>query len=311
MTTSERLRVALLYGGTSGEREISIASAEGAYEALCEGGHLVERIDTADKSQLGRLFKEQFDVAFICLHGRMGEDGSIQGLLEHVGIPYTGSGVLGSALALDKARAKVHYRAAGLRTPRGLTVHQDDRLPVDWIIEAVGLPCVVKPSTEGSALGVFVVTTPDELSASIEQASALDSAVLVEEYIAGVELTVAVLGNRELEALPVIQIVPAHEFYDFESKYAEGGSRHICPAEISEEATAEAQRLAMEAHVALGCRGMSRSDIIMNARGELYLLETNTIPGMTKTSLLPDAARVAGMSFPQLCERLVNLALER
>ncbi|MDD7368794.1 MAG: D-alanine--D-alanine ligase [Berryella intestinalis] len=306
----ENCKVALLYGGTSGERSISIASGEGSKAALIEAGYQVTMIDTAEKAQIMRLFSEDFDVAFLCLHGKMGEDGTVQGLLEYAGIPYTGSGVLSSALSMDKAKAKVMYEAAGLPTPPSIYLERGKPYVVDEIVQKLGVPCVVKPATEGSALGVFIVEREADLKHRIEEAFAIDDHLVVEKYIKGVELTAAVLGNEDTEALPVIEIVPSHEFYDFESKYAPGGSQHICPARLSDGDTARVQQLAIDAHKVLGCLGVSRTDMIQDAEGEIWLLETNTIPGMTSTSLLPDAARAIGLDFPRLCSKLVELALE-
>lgn len=305
----ENCKVALLYGGTSGERSISIASGEGSKAALIEAGYQVTMIDTAEKAQIMRLFSEDFDVAFLCLHGKMGEDGTVQGLLEYAGIPYTGSGVLSSALSMDKAKAKVMYEAAGLPTPPSIYLERGKSYAIDEIVQKLGVPCVVKPATEGSALGVFIVEREADLKHRIEEAFAIDDHLVVEKYIKGVELTAAVLGNEDVEALPVIEIVPSHEFYDFESKYAPGGSQHICPARLSDGDTARVQQLAIDAHKVLGCRGVSRTDMIQDAEGDIWLLETNTIPGMTSTSLLPDAARAVGLDFPRLCSKLVELAL--
>lgn len=308
--TPDTCRVALIAGGKSGEREISLASGAGAKDALEEAGFPVTVIDPAESEDLKKLIDGEFDVAFICLHGKYGEDGTMQGMLEIIGIPYIGSDVWSSALAIDKVKAKVFYEQEGIRTPGSVTLQSANQMTVDEIIGAVGRHCVVKPATEGSALGVFIVSNEEELQQAIEKAFAIDKEVLVETYIEGDEYTVAVLGNQEPEALPVIQIVPANEFYDFESKYSEGGSQHLCPAPLSDEAAEEVKRMAVDAHRALGCRGVSRSDFILDSDRRFWILETNTIPGMTKTSLLPDAARAAGMSFSQLCTRLVELAFE-
>ncbi|WP_139651398.1 D-alanine--D-alanine ligase [Raoultibacter phocaeensis] len=313
--TPHTCKVALIAGGKSGEREISLASGEGAKEALEQAGFPVTSIDPAKREDLVALIEGDFDVAFLCLHGKYGEDGTMQGMLEIIGLPYIGSDVWSSALAMDKSKSKVFYEQAGLRTPRSVTLYAADRveneMPHKAITAAVGERAVVKPATEGSALGVFIVTGEAEIAAAIEKAFEIDSEVLVETYIEGDEFTVAVIGNDEPEALPVIKIVPTNEFYDFESKYAPGGSQHLCPAPLSDEQTAEVQRMAVDAHKALGCRGVSRSDFILDSEGAFWLLETNTIPGMTGTSLLPDAGRAAGMSFPELCTKLIKLALER
>lgn len=304
------INVALLAGGASGERDISLASGEGARAALEEAGFTVTSFDPANKEDLKALIDGQFDVAFLCLHGRYGEDGTIQGLLEILGIPYIGSGVWSSALAMDKVRAKVFYRHFGINTPVSATLYRGKAYDVDAVIDRVGFPCVVKPANEGSALGVHIVESKQALQQAIHDVFEIDYELLVETYIKGTELTVSVIGNDNPKALPIIEIVPKNEFYDFESKYAPGGSEHICPARISEEDTAKVKEIAVAAHKALGCRGVSRTDIIMDEQGVCWVLETNTVPGMTSTSLLPDSARAAGYSFPQLCVKLIEFALE-
>lgn len=307
----EDLRVALLAGGASDEREISLASGRGAGNALREAGFSVTEFDPAEKKDLQNLIAGNYDVAFLCMHGKMGEDGTLQGFLEMIGLPYIGSGVWSSALAMDKAKSKLFYENAGIQTPVSVTLYSPDDMSVEDILSTVGESCVVKPATEGSALGVYIVKGADEVKDAIEKAFELDSEVLVETFVKGTELTIAVLGKEQLEALPVIQIVPRNEFYDFESKYAPGGSQHLCPAPLNAEATEKVQAMAKAAHRVLGCSGISRSDFIMDENGEFWILETNTLPGMTETSLLPDAARAAGIEFPELCTRLIELALEQ
>lgn len=307
----EDLRVALLAGGASDEREISLASGRGAGNALREAGFSVTELDPAEKKDLQNLIAGNYDVAFLCMHGKMGEDGTLQGFLEMIGLPYIGSGVWSSALAMDKAKSKLFYENAGIQTPVSVTLYSPDDMSVEDILSTVGESCVVKPATEGSALGVYIVKGADEVKDAIGKAFELDSEVLVETFVKGTELTIAVLGNEQLEALPVIQIVPRNEFYDFESKYAPGGSQHLCPAPLNAEATEKVQAMAKAAHRVLGCSGISRSDFIMDENGEFWILETNTLPGMTETSLLPDAARAAGIEFPELCTRLIELALEQ
>ncbi|MGI6045797.1 MAG: D-alanine--D-alanine ligase family protein [Eggerthellaceae bacterium] len=303
-------KVALLAGGDSGEREISLASAEGAKKALTEAGFKLELLDTARREDLGRLITEDFDVAFICLHGKNGEDGTIQGMLEILGIPYTGSGVWSSATAMDKTKAKDVYIKNGIPTPKATRLVRGLPYKISNIVNEVGLPCVVKPATDGSALGVHMVFDEKDLGAAIEETFKIDSLVIVERYVSGKELTVAVIGNDDAYALPVIEIVPINSFYDFESKYAPGGSKHICPAQIGKKETELLQNLAVRAHEVLECKGMSRTDFILDDSGAAWTLETNTIPGMTSTSLLPDAAKVAGISFAELCTELIALALE-
>ncbi len=310
MNADGTLTVAVLMGGRSGEREVSLNTGAQVSQALATLGHEVVRIDARDEAFIGQLVDAAPDVVFICLHGRLGEDGTVQGLLELLGMAYVGSGVLASALAMDKVMSKHFFAYAGLPTPDYVHLRPGDTADTAAITAALGEKTVVKPANEGSALGVTIAHEPSELDAAIAEAFRFDDSVLVERFVAGVEVTVGVLGNDELIALPTLEIVPEHEFYDYESKYVPGMSRHIIPARVKPEVAEECQRIAVEAHRALGCRGMSRADTIVDAEDTVWLLETNTIPGMTTTSLLPDAARAAGMEFPELCERLVRLALE-
>ncbi len=304
-------RVALLAGGKSNEREISLASGDGAREALLAADFSVVDIDPANSNDLKRLIEEHFDVAFLCLHGKYGEDGTVQGLLDIIGIPYTCSGVWSSALAMDKPKAKVFYEKSGVPTPPSVTVCKGQSVDVSSIVAQLGEHVVVKPGNEGSAIGVFIVEGKDSIKGALQKALEIDDEVLVERYISGTELTVAVLGNDDPVALPIIEIIPKSAFYDFESKYAADGSQHICPARLPLEVAEKVQKEAVKAHKALSCRGTSRSDFILEEDGSCWCLETNTIPGMTATSLLPDAAKAAGMSFPELCKKLIELALEK
>lgn len=304
------VRVALLAGGTSGEREISLKSGEGAREALEEAGFIVEAFDPAKKDDLKALIDGNFDVAFLCLHGRHGEDGSLQGFLEMIGLPYTASHILSSALAMDKTKAKVFYERAGIPIAPSVDVVRSEGYDVEGIVAKLGEHVVIKPANEGSSLGVEIVEHKDELGPAIERAFAFDELVLVEQFKEGVEVTAAVIGNDNPQALPLVQMVPKNDFYDFESKYAPGGSEHICPAPLDDAITAKVQDLACRAHKALGCSGVSRTEFIIDSNGECVILETNTIPGMTATSLLPDAAKVAGITFPELCQKLIEYALE-
>ena len=302
-------RVALLAGGKSKEREISLASGRGAKSALETAGFEVTTLDPADKEDLKRLIDGGYDVAFLCLHGENGEDGTIQGLLELIGMPYTGSGVWASSLAMNKSKAKAAFGRAGLKTPPSYKVTNKDEIDPKAIVEKLGEHCVVKPNSAGSALGVTIVENAEELEKAIIEVLKIDEMALIERYIAGKELTIAVIGGDDIEALPIIEILPTHAFYDFESKYAPGGSKHICPARLNAEDTRRIRGYAVTAHRALECRGVSRSDFIMEEDGTCWILETNTIPGMTETSLLPDAARAAGISFPDLCCRLIRIAM--
>lgn len=305
-----KCRVALLAGGTSGEREISLASGKGAGEALREAGFIVEELDPAEKDDLRKLIDEPFDVAFMCLHGKGGEDGVLQGFLETIGLPYTGPGVWSSATAMNKAQSKLFYQRAGIPTAPYQYVQKGEPYSAEEIVLAMGGSCVVKPATEGSALGIYIVEGAAAVDEAIQKVFEIDERVVVEKYLSGMELTVAVLGNKDPFALPIIEIVPKAEFYDFESKYAPGGSQHICPAPLDENLTEQVMAAAVSAHKALQCTGVSRSDFILDGEGIPWILETNTIPGMTATSLLPDAARAAGISFPELCMKLIEYAFE-
>ena len=306
--------VAVLYGGTSGERPVSLNSGSSCAKALEGLGFKVTLIDTADTQDLSRLITDEFDVAFIALHGRGGEDGTIQGFLETLGIPYTGSGILASAQAINKSKTKELYAQAGLPVADSVTVGKGDPLNDDdlaGIMDEIGIPCVVKPATEGSSLGMTIVKDPADMRGAIDTALGVDDEAMVEQFIEGLELTVGVMGNDEPQALPVIQIVPTEdEFYNFHAKYAAGGSTHLCPAPISPELTEQLQNLAVAAHMVLGCKGVTRTDILVKDDGSCWILETNTLPGMTGTSLVPDAARAIGIEFPELCEKIVAMALE-
>lgn len=305
------MKVAVLFGGVSGEREVSLTSGKGMVDALKERGHDVVAIDFHPK-RANELLTLEVDVVVSALHGKYGEDGRVQSLLEMAGIPYTGSGVLASALAMDKARAKIIFAASGIRVARDVLIESIDTIEQkirEWGDE---FPCVVKPAQEGSSNGLTIAMNASMLREGIEKAFRCDSAVLIEQYIKGKELTVPVIGNfGKEEALPVIEIIPKNEFYDYESKYTEGGSVHVCPAEISNDLTKEVQDAAVLAHRALGCSGYSRSDFLVSEDGLAYILETNTLPGMTPLSLFPDSARTVGISYGELLDRFIELALEK
>ena len=221
---------------------------------------------------------------------------------------------MASATAVNKGKAKSVYEAAGLRVAPSAVIGKGDELDASDLHEIateIGIPCVVKPTTEGSSLGMTIVRDEADLQKAIDLALSVDDEAMVEAFIEGIELTIGVIGNDNPRALPIIQVVPTEDdFYNFHAKYAEGGSKHLCPAPVSPEVTESVQALAVAAHSVLGCRGISRSDIMMDSRGDCWLLETNTLPGMTNTSLVPDAAKVVGMDFPHLCEKIIALALE-
>jgi len=308
----KKLTVALLAGGKSAEREVSLSSGEQVFQELDQGRYEVLRYDPRD--DLPRLAQEaaRIDVALIILHGRLGEDGTIQGFLELLGIPYQGSGVLSSAIAMNKVLSKHLYQQAGLPVAPSVVLDRTAAQAAARVLEELGLPVVVKPEHEGSSIGLSIVRRTDQLSKALEDAWRFDRRCLVEKFIPGIEITGGVLGNDTLEALPLIEIVPgaAHEFFDYAAKYTPGASEEICPARLSPELTAKARDYARRAHRALFCRGYSRTDMIVSGQ-EIVVLETNTIPGMTRTSLFPQAAAAVGMSFSNLLDRLIELALER
>jgi D-alanine-D-alanine ligase len=314
--TDRATGIALLYGGTSSEREVSIASGSGVREILEAEGFSVSFIDTGAPGFIDELLTARPDVAFIALHGKGGEDGCIQGLLETLGIPYTHSGVEASALAMDKQVSKILYRASGLVTAEFSVVRKGQfsaNAHADSLLGAIGLPCVVKPVCDGSSFGVSIPKTRDEFLRALDDGFEVGDTLLVEQFIRGVEVTVPVLGNdyEELFALPVVEIVPKNEFYDYESKYAEGGSEHIIPARVTKVETAACQQAAIDAHDTLGCSGVSRTDMIVAEDGTPWIIETNTIPGMTRTSLIPEAARTIGLTPGELYRLLIHYALER
>lgn len=309
----QKIRIALLAGGTSGEREVSLSGAAEVEKALDTSKFDVRRFDPA--TDLSALVAQagEIDFAFILLHGLQGEDGTVQGLLDLLGIPHQGSGVLGSAIAMDKHLSKELYRLHGLPVAEWEIVRPESAIDSAALVSRLGLPLVVKPVREGSSLGMTIAQNKEELMAGIDRAMAHGREVMVEQYIQGREITVGVVGNDILEALPLIEIVPGEEyaFFDYNAKYKPGASEEICPAPVSGEVARMAQEYAVTAHKVLRLRGYSRTDMRLDKDDNLYLLETNTIPGMTATSLLPQAAAAHGLAFPAFIERLVELGMEK
>lgn len=305
-----KIKVAVLMGGKSAEREVSLSTGRMILAALDSGKYDTSSIDAA-RFGTEDLSDPKPDVVLIALHGKYGEDGTVQGMLELLDIPYVGSGVLASALAMDKIMTRKVFEYEGIPIPRGIAVRRpfDADSLAKQVEREIGYPAVVKPNRQGSTIGLSISKSPAELSSAVELAFEHDTDVLVEEFVEGTEITVAVLGNDALEALPVIEIVPASGFYDYYSKYTPGATEEIVPARISEKQYKRAQEIGIACHKALGCRGMSRTDMIIRGE-EVIVLELNTIPGMTPTSLLPTAAKAAGIEFPQLLDRLISLALE-
>lgn len=307
-------KVVVLAGGWSDEREISFDSGRACEKALRTAGfEQVTLLDVAAPDFVKTLVDGQFDVAFVAMHGHYGEDGCIQGLLEILHMPYTGSGVLASAMGTEKDVAKTMYRTVGIPTPQGVQVAPQAKLTeeeIDKLVNDLGLPLFVKPAANGSSYGITRVNEPSQLQDAVERAGAQGDTVLIEQCIEGTEITVPVLGNEDAQALPIVEIVTNAEFYDLKVKYEPSSLHHVIPARLDQEVYERAQQLAVAAHKVLGCRGVSRSDFIVTKDGTPYILETNTIPGMTETSLLPDSARHMGIEFPQLCRKLVEMAFE-
>jgi D-alanine-D-alanine ligase len=346
-----KIRVAVLMGGRSAERQVSLSTGRQVLAALDPARYEAFPVDTAclgmsrltdptralggstaaepgstawvtgeglaglpapDEAPL--VGENRPDVAVICLHGRYGEDGTVQGMLELLDIPYTGSGVLASALAMDKVMSKKVFQIEGIPTPPAVTLR--GRAEADAYLRAlqagdaeVDCPAVVKPSRQGSTIGISIVRDRADMAAALDTALAYDADVLVEKFVEGMEITGPVLGNEELECLPLVEIVPNDGFYDYEAKYTPGATDEIVPARLSPEQTRAAQELAVRAHQALGCRGFSRTDMLVADDG-IWVLEVNTIPGMTPTSLLPRSAEAAGIPFSALLDRMIALALE-
>lgn len=335
------MNIAVLLGGTSPERHVSMASGKGVAQALSDAGHNVTLYDVAlganalvDPASLQlptqvapsydelntfsnraiiaaiQSLPEEIDVAFLALHGAPGEDGTVQGILELQGIRYTGSGVLASALAMDKAMSKRIFGHYGIATPRWFVANAGElsieelRSKVDYY---TAYPVVVKPNDGGSTVGLTIVDDESGLMAAYELAGRYGTTVLFEEYIEGRELTVAILGE---ESLPIVEVRPKSGIYDYTNKYTAGRTEYFCPAELPRAIEEELCELARRAHAALGCRGYSRIDFRLDADNAPYCLEVNTLPGMTATSLVPKAAAAAGIEYPALCERIIELALQ-
>lgn len=303
----------MLRGGRSAEREVSLRSGEQVAAALAGRGHETVPVDL-DLQTWDVLRDGGFGCVFNALHGRLGEDGTVQGMLELLGLPYTGSGVLASALCMDKVRAGKVMAGAGLHVPDFEELEVKDGVAaeaVERVVARYGLPLVVKPVREGSTIGLTIARDADAVASGLVLAGRYDRRVLVQRFAAGVEVTVGVLATPELEVLPTLEIVSDNPVYDYDAKYTAGRSHHIIPARIPEPAREAASEAAALAFTELGCSGMGRVDMIVDAAGTPWLLEVNTVPGLTELSLLPDAARAAGIAFDALCQRLVDHAVGR
>lgn len=294
-------KVAVLLGGKSGEREVSLKSGSAVLAALQAQGIDAEAFDPATRP-LHDL--AQYDAAFISLHGRFGEDGTMQGALELFGIPYTGSGVMASAIGMDKWRTKLIWHAAGVTTPAFEVVSADSDFAV--IEQKLGLPLFVKPANEGSSIGISKVKTAGGLKAAYELAAKSDPLVIAEQFVGGGEYTVGILGDQ---VLPIVRIVPANEFYDFEAKYLRDDTQYLCPCGLPSAQEARIQAEALQAFKAIGGTGWGRVDFLMDEAGKHYFLEVNTSPGMTDHSLVPMAAKAAGIPFGDLVKRILSLAI--
>jgi D-alanine-D-alanine ligase len=307
----EKLTIALISGGDSSERQVSLNSGDQVYEALNKDKYRIQRYDP--KTDLAELASgaPQIDAALIILHGPLGEDGTIQGMLDLLDIPYQGSGVLGSALAMDKLFSKQMYVKSGLLVPPYLVATESALLDPEHCVDTLGLPLVVKPVAGGSSIGMSIVRSKDDFKDAVEKALAQDHTALIESYISGTELTCSVIGNDQLETYPVVEIRPGEgfEFFDYQAKYTAGATKEICPADIPEKIAMEVKSTSITAHNVLKCRGYSRTDFILNG-GKLFVIETNTIPGMTRTSLLPLSAQVAGIEFSSLLDKLIILGID-
>jgi D-alanine-D-alanine ligase len=345
------MNIALITGGPSSEREVSLSSGRSILKSLRELNHSVKVIDpiygaenipeeiifgdkiskTSPSFEKLQILKEKsnrkilecinsalfddIDIAFLALHGKFGEDGKVQTLLEYRGIYYTGSGIFSSALEMDKDFSKNVLELYGFKTPLWITISRDSFKNTDSInkiiTDKIGYPCVIKPNDEGSTVGLSIIQ-PDvedaQLPAAIDTAFKYSDKIIIEECIDGMEITVPVIGQ---EAFPVIHIIPKDGFYDYEHKYTKGMTEYICPADITGDITEKAKELSLKAHNLLGCSVYSRVDFILNNKNELYCLEVNTLPGMTETSLVPKSAKAAGMEFTELIERIIQLSLTK
>ena len=345
MAEEKKLKIAVLMGGNSSERDVSLASGAGVMEGLKAAGHLAMRVDTAlgigqfgagkstgvssivekppshDALQALSAVKaietinspelRKVDAVFIILHGGMGEDGTIQALLDLVEIPYTGSGVLASALAMNKYLSKLIFQSTGIPTPDFL-IRYNNKLEgnselISAIQTALGFPVVVKPNDQGSSVGLDIIKSPEELYPKSLTAFNYSDSILFEKYISGRELTVAILGD---ETLPPVEIKPKDGFYDYHHKYTAGMTEYLAPAPLSQPEELLLRDLGLKAFSALGCSGFGRVDFRMAANGSFYCLEVNTLPGMTNTSLVPKAAKAAGIEFPQLLDRIIRIAID-
>ena len=311
MTVAQEMgRVGVLYGGRSAEREVSLMSGEGVLAALRARGVDAHGFDPA-RQNLAQLAEQGYDRVFIALHGRYGEDGTLQGALEQLGIPYTGPGVMACALSMDKTMSKRVWLSHGLPTPRFMVLEKDaNASQLDAVATELGLPLMLKAPHEGSTIGISKIASTDDMQAGFDNCVRYDDTVLAEEFIAGRELTVPVMGaGRDARALPIVEIRAPQGNYDYQHKYFSDETQYLCPAPLDAALTARIQSLAVEAYRALGCSGWSRVDFMLRAGDDApFLLEINTSPGMTGHSLVPMSARAAGVSYEDLCIEILRMA---
>ena len=307
---ANKIRIAVLSGGWSKERSVSIKSGRAVLAALDKRKYDMVSFDPKEDLNVLWQQRNEFDLVFNLLHGKFGEDGRIQGLLDVFGIPFVGSGVLASAMTMNKRVTKNVYRSVGLRVPKDIILKKGETITVDKIKDILGTPVVIKPVSEGSSIGISIMENESDILAGIEKAFEFDLEVLLEEYVSGKEITCAVLGRKHLVTLPLVEIVPkdTHRFFDFDAKYTAGETNEICPAQIESHLQNMAFEIAENAHRALHCRDWSRTDMIIK-NDEIYLLETNTIPGMTETSLVPLAAKGNGWSLSNLLDRMITTCM--
>lgn len=304
-------KIAVIMGGPSAEREVSLNTGKAILTALKEKGYNAVGLDLDPRRLIEQLNAEKIEVVFNAIHGLYGEDGLLQGTLEMLGIPYTGSGVLASAMAMDKAVTKRMFMSAGIPTPRSRLYNKQDielSLLAKEIKDEFGVPVVVKAAAQGSSIGVIIVESAGDVDFAVAEAFKYCDHIVVEEFIKGKELTVSILGNEEPKALPIIEIVPQSGRYDYTSKYTKGATEYIVPAKLADDVSLNIQNIALEAYKLLGCRGIGRVDVMLSEQNQPYVLEINTIPGMTATSLVPKAAAAIGISFSDLCEQILLMA---
>ena len=305
-------RICLLFGGCSDEREISISSADAVYEALDKDKYEILRYDARDDLQkfINDIFAKKFDLVFPILHGSFGEDGKLQGMLDILNMPYVFSKTSASALAMDKHKSKLIASNVNLQVAPDIILKQGDNYSIKEIVDILSLPIVIKPNEMGSSIGMTIVQEKGKLVEGIKKGFNYDSTIILEKFIEGRELTVAVFGNNPPIALPVIEIIPRiSKWFDYKAKYEVGGSNEICPAKIPEDVRKRTQELSIKIFKAIGCKDLSRVDFIWDTKNnKLYFLEINTIPGMTKVSLVPKAANAAGMEFGEFLDKLIKYA---